>query len=667
MKNISIGIIITLIITIGIPMLFGYQFTPDKISSDAFFYGTGIKEYFEHTNNYPRIPGLESGMVALGILVHKLTGLSYENILLFIPPIISGLIVIPIILISQIYNKSNYGLMTALLASTAIPYFIRTTTGRFDTDIIILLIPLFTIYFILKGLENYKYLFLASISIFINLYFYKQSMIINGLVIISFLILTVKNKELLLKGLFLLLLGLSYKLFYTYGIYYYFLILMITYYIYKSKKYILLYTLAGISILLITNDFSTYIINKMDLYIKGDLHTGLHFTNPFIYIDELKKYSIIETMNKSALYFPIFIISIIGYIMLVMKEIRFILFLPFLIIGSLAFTTGYRFSLYLVPVLSIGLVYILYLLDKKKKGISKILFIFVLLGNIGFILFKVFLSETPTNNPSFKEEIKDIKSFKAKNAYVISWWSDGYKLWFYTNASTIADGGNNKNDTYFVSRILSTDSDLLAYNLSKKVVAELETLDEIPSDILSKRLLRKNPEKMLNNLKLKKEDINCSSDIYLYFPKKQIGLIDKIKAYSTLNLETGEGNISKSRIDYFRKSKTIGTTLILDKDLTIDLSESKYYIYKNHKKFEPIGQFDVVEFKDNLSNIRSVTFDKNIDLHLVFFKGVNVFLLVDNSLFNSRMFQMGMLRKYNKDLFEIAKSSIFSIFYRLKK
>ena len=84
-----------------------------------------------------------------------MTPFSLETVILYLPSVISSLVVIPIILIARLYNQSIWGFFAALLGSIAWSYYNRTMTGYYDTDMFSAMAPMFILYFLMKSTMDF--------------------------------------------------------------------------------------------------------------------------------------------------------------------------------------------------------------------------------------------------------------------------------------------------------------------------------------------------------------------------------------------------------------------------------------------------------------------------------------------------------------------------------
>jgi dolichyl-diphosphooligosaccharide--protein glycosyltransferase/undecaprenyl-diphosphooligosaccharide--protein glycosyltransferase len=129
-----------------IRMIWVYQFKDNSAffwneqlminTNDGYFFAAGVQQALDglHSAN-PRVFGIwDYGVIMITTLFVKLTPMSLETAILYMPTIISSMVVIPMILIARLYNKTLWGFFAALLGSITWSYYNRTMTVYYDTD-----------------------------------------------------------------------------------------------------------------------------------------------------------------------------------------------------------------------------------------------------------------------------------------------------------------------------------------------------------------------------------------------------------------------------------------------------------------------------------------------------------------------------------------------------
>jgi len=178
------------IFSFAVRMIWVYQFHDNPTfywngqlminTNDGYFFASGAqKELFGMHADNPRVFGMwDYGVIFFTTLIAKITPFSLETIILYMPAVISSLVVVPIILIARLYGKTMWGFFAALLGSIAWSYYNRTMTGYYDTDMFSAMAPMFILFFLMKSTIdfNLKSALYASIAIAIYPFLYDAGL-----------------------------------------------------------------------------------------------------------------------------------------------------------------------------------------------------------------------------------------------------------------------------------------------------------------------------------------------------------------------------------------------------------------------------------------------------------------------------------------------------------
>ena len=100
-------------------------------------------------NSYP-------SMVYITYFFAKYTPFSLETVILYLPAVISSLVVIPIVLTGKLVKLPWVGFFAALLGSIVWSYYNRTMIGYYDTDMFSVLLQFTVLYFFLLTIYEKK-------------------------------------------------------------------------------------------------------------------------------------------------------------------------------------------------------------------------------------------------------------------------------------------------------------------------------------------------------------------------------------------------------------------------------------------------------------------------------------------------------------------------------
>ncbi|MDG1138330.1 MAG: STT3 domain-containing protein [Opitutales bacterium] len=145
---------------------------------DSFYFGSIVQKasFGKHQDNH-LIPDVYlNGMItALPYwILQVFPSLTIEELLLWLPVYIAGLVCIPIVLIGRLYGSSVWGFFAACLAGITHSYYNRTLAGYYDTDMFSITSPAFSLFFLLAASrkESIGYLCAATVSLLVGCFFY---------------------------------------------------------------------------------------------------------------------------------------------------------------------------------------------------------------------------------------------------------------------------------------------------------------------------------------------------------------------------------------------------------------------------------------------------------------------------------------------------------------
>ena len=650
-------------------------------TNDGYFFASGAQEALMgiHEPN-PRVPSwLKYGVTFFTVILTKITPFSLETVILYMPTIISSLVVIPIILIARLFNATLFGFFAALLGSIAWSYYNRTMTGYYDTDMFAAMAPMFVLYFFIASVKHFtlKSALYAALMIVIYPFLYDQGRaVVFAMSLIYFVYLLVyhRDEENTYKSIILISLSTLPIHWYVSSPYSYIvsIVVLIGAYLFLEKKhfekrYLYIFSaIAVVSFLYFGNVFSL-VLTKVTYYLSRSIDAeGLRFFQVNQTIREAGTIPFSTMANRISGSTIGVIVSLIGYVLLVIRYRPFILALPLIGIGVFSLMGGLRFTVFAVPVAAMSAIYFFYVLanfiEKRWVKYSVIIFLtaLMILPNINHIIgYKV---PTVFNN----EEVKILEKLNALSSdkdYTLAWWDYGYPLWYYSDTNTLIDGGKHKHDNFIISKILNTSSQIQAANLAR---LSIETYEKSNYTIVADTLFKdKNPNDLLD--KLESEDFKLppkTRDIFLFLPNRMLNIFPTVGLFSNIDLKTGE----KGKQPFFYKAdrfKDDGKSINFGSGITLDKQTSILHLGNQTtaiKRFVIAGYDQKQKLKKKVQLL-----NPNADISIIFMQSYNSFLILDENMYNSLFIKMFVLEEYEKDLFEPVILSPYAKVYRLKK
>lgn len=706
-KQTIIFIIVAFIFSFLIRLIWVYQFNEisefrfnDQFminTNDGYYWAEGARDILNgiivNTDNSPT---LSAPSILTAYLV-RLLPFSFETIIFYMPAFFSSLIVIPIILIGKSLGKIQIGFIAALLASISWSYYNRTMVGYYDTDFLNIVFPtilLWSIILAIKTKED-KYLLFTAFDILLYRWWYPQSYSLEFafFVLISFYLLyeIYKNKNDSKK------LYLKKEIFYAIQLLSMMIIAMvqldITLRIMLIFGYFMLFRqerwhkhlyimFAMILILFVASGGLNPIISQLKSYVFKDaiqISGGTLQLHYFSVMQTIKEASLIdlETLsNRISGNIIVFILSFIGYVLLSLRAPIMLLGLPMLGLGLLSYNGGLRFTIYAIPILSLGMGYLI--IELSNKIINKklqILFIsvstfFVLLPNIKHII----AYRVPTVFLKSEVQILDnIKKIASRDDYVISWWDYGYPIRYYADVKTLSDGGKHNGSVNFpiafsllstpdrAAKMLRLDVEYTEskYSLDKDNSFKGKTNLENMMDYYGYKDSNKFLENLTNEILLPKN----TRDIYLYLPYKMLNILPTISKFSSIDLMTGKQK--KENFFYLTENfEDRDNKIFLDNKIFVD---KKTGVLNIQGQEVGIKNF-IITSSDNTQSLSKYvqTLDKEALLNVIYMKDYDSFLVIDNMMYESLYVQLFILENYDKNIFEPIFLTPMSKVFKLK-
>jgi dolichyl-diphosphooligosaccharide--protein glycosyltransferase/undecaprenyl-diphosphooligosaccharide--protein glycosyltransferase len=676
-----------------IRMIWVYQFygTPEFMwngqlminTNDGYFFASGAqKELFGMHADNPRVYGMwDYGVIFFTTLFAKITPFSLETVTLYMPAVVSSLVVIPIILISRLYGRTLWGFFAALLGSIAWSYYNRTMTGYYDTDMFSAMAPMFILYFLIKSTIdfNLKSALYAALAIVWYPFLYDQGLAIvyaMGILYGIYMVWYHRNEKMTYASLILVFLALVPLKALGIGTPYTFLfhtvLILLSYMVLQKGKLSVRQEMVAAGILfviflLLGNVFGLIIAKIMSYTIEGTQEGALHFfaVNQTVREAGQIPFSIFANRISGSVFGVI--LAAVGYIVLVWKHRAFILALPLVGIGIFALWGGLRFTVYAVPVAAMSAVFLFVVIGEYIKDYK--LRLALLVAATSALLYPNIMHIINYRVPTvFKHnEVKDLdrlRQIATSKDYVLTWWDYGYPVWYYSNTNTLIDGGKHNNDNFIISTIMQTTSPKLAANFSRLAV---ETYVDSNYTTVTKTLFEKekDPDRLLSKLAGEKVTLpEKSRDIYLYMPYRMLTIFPTVMLFGNIDLKTGKPKYEP----IFYPTQAISDkkgVLQFRNGLVFDTRKGEIH---TGNKVHAIRQF-IIAKNDGQGKVvlKAQNYDLSSIYTVIYMQSYGQFIVLDNQTLHSMYVQMFILGRYDKNLFEPVVVSPYARIYKLKK
>ena len=629
------------------------------------------------------------GLVLLTVYLTKLTSFSLETVTLYLPAIISSLIVIPIILTGRLLGHTFLGFLAALLGAITWSFYNRTMIGYYDTDMFSVLLQ-FTIFYGFLSIiykKNIKNILFTALFITIYPYFYSQGVSIVYVVFIFTVLYLVleyigvlqtnetkafePNAPILFYSIILLSIILMITIPVEIRLILFCIVLFMFHKIKLEPKILLYFALVTFFAFLFYGNIIELVLGKISSYYdRGVESEGLHFYQVIQTVREAGSIPMTTVADRISGSSIGLVLSLIGYIVLVFRHKPFLIALPLIGVGLFSYVGGLRFTVYAVPVAALSVIYLFYVVSTLIQN-KKIQYIFIVVATASIIypnITHIIGYKVPTVlNKQEVQDLEKLKQISNPEDYTLTWWDYGYPIWFYSNTNTLIDGGKHTKDNFIVSKILQTPSSILAANLSRLAIETyVDTNYTIVADTIfnNEKKNQIDPSVFLLELDDVAYDLpKKTRDIYLYFPYRMLNIFPTVAIFGNLDLTTGK---AKRKITFYPTNMVQNSKGILKFRNGILFDSAKGTVSLGKQKID-VKYFIVTQNTQNGKiQLQSQLYHAGGDFVVVYMKSYNRFIVMDTETFKSMYVQMFILGKYDKNLFELVVSSPYSKIYKLK-
>ncbi|KHG33791.1 STT3 domain-containing protein [Sulfurospirillum sp. MES] len=668
-------------------------------TNDGYFWAEGARDLLSGSFTKHNLSPISEAAPWLTYVAAKILPFSFETIIFYMPAVLGSLIVIPVMLIAHHFKMIEMGFLAALLASIAVSYYNRTMIGYYDTDMLNIVFPTFLLWSLILALRTReeKYLLMTALEIIAYRWWYPQSYSLEfsyfGLILAYALIFDRKNlfNFKLLTIMLFAMMGLPSLV--RLGI-------VISVYIgfkYERFKPYIGYLLAAAGVLFILSGGLEPIWVRLKLYVFKDTIEmtqdvlPLHFFSVIQTVREAGQIDFTTFAERISGHTITFILSLIGYGLMVKKYPAMLLGLPLLGLGFLALWGGLRFTIYAVPVCALGMAYLLFTCSAYISGVfinarlgGLVKSSFVILSSLGILypnLLHVIDYRVPTvMNKTEVEQLDAFKKSAGREDYVVAWWDYGYPIRYYADAKTLIDGGKHEGDVNFPVSFMLTNDQESAARLARLEVEYTEKAFVTAEENETKT--KEQPKKIINNTAQMSLDYGFNNandfldalqtplnlpqktrEIYFYLPFRMLSIFPTVAQFSNLDIMSGK----TVRHPFFYETSRFqdGVKLLqLGNGIALDKEKGALKIGSNEVGVRTFIQTGYDERGTFVKQQQSL--HPNGELNVIYMQPYNTFLIVDNAMFESTYIQLFVLENADGRFFEPISLEPYAKIYRLK-
>ncbi|MCR8678877.1 MULTISPECIES: STT3 domain-containing protein [Campylobacter] len=650
-------------------------------TNDGYAYAEGARDMIAGFHQPNDLSYYGAPLSTLTFLLAKILPFSLETIILYLSIFLSSLIVIPMILIGREFGYAKAFFVASLLGSIANSYYNRTMAGYYDTDMLVIVLPLFTIWGLIrlhfKG-DLISFLIIAFSMLVYNWWYPSSYTLCVGMSIfyaIYTLIFERKNLRNYQAILFMILaisaawymlrLALILGLF---GLIYF-------------RSNLLNFRVMSLLFVLVLSLFVIFGgLNPIWFQAKFYLFRSLGDSSSV----EFYFYNVNQTIMESGRidlglftqrisgHWIIFIAGVIGYILLCRKFKIFLVAIPMVGLGFLALKGGLRFTIYAVPIIAMGFGFLLFYMLERLK-VKRLNLIAGIISVLALIPSLVHIYYYKPSSVLFNTEVSVLDRLGKvadREDYTLAWWDYGYVIRYYSDTKTLIDGGKHLGrENYAVSYALTMPPSSSA-NMARLEVEYTQmgyekdyggkNLEQILKDYNYSDLT-----KFLSDIKIDKFNLpQKSRDIYYFLPDRMLGIFPIVSKFSRLDLLNGKEwadpfFVVATNFTQIKDGIALNNGIIISNDAT--------YIDLNGQKFR-VNSYIETKYDENMKLSKSIhNIDNLADIYLIYMVDYGRFILLDKEMFNSTFIQLYVLENYEKTPFEPVILDPTAKVYKLKR
>jgi len=668
-------------------------------TNDGYFWVEGARDLLYGVSQKHSLSPINEAASWLTYCAAKVLPFSLESIILYMPAILGSLIVIPIILIAQNLRVIEVGFLAALLASIAVSYYNRTMVGYYDTDMLNIVFPTFLLWSLILALRTNEaiYLLITALEIIAYRWWYPQSYSLEfsyfGLIVVYTLIFNRKNifNIKLLSIMLLAMMGLPSLVRIACVIFVY-----IVFQQEKWNKYLLYIFSIAVGLFFISGGLSPIWV-QLKGYVFKDIievssdNLSLHFFSVMQTVREAGQIDFITFAERISGHTITFLLSLVGYVLMMQRYPAMLLGLPLLGLGFLALWGGLRFTIYAVPVCALGMAYLLFRWSSYIEGLfinvrlgSFIKSSFVILASLGILypnLLHIIAYRVPTvMNQSEVIQLDSIRKITDREDYLVTWWDYGYPIRYYSDVKTLIDGGKHSGDVNFpVSYMLTNNQESAArfarldVEYTEKAFIEAEQ-NETKTKSEQQKIINntaqmtldygfKDANDFLEALQTPLVLPTKTRDIYFYLPYRMLSIFPTVAQFSNIDIMTGK-TMRQPFLFQSNQFRDTGATLDFSSGIVLDKARG---MLKLGTQEVPVKNFIQTSYTPEFKFVKEQKVLRSDGLFsIIYMQAYNTFLILDEDMFNSTYIQLFVLENYDERFFEPVSLEAYAKVYKLK-
>ncbi len=631
-------------------------------NNDGYYYAEGARDILAGFHQDGDLSPVHSPLSILTAALAAALPIALDWLLLFMPAVFGALIAFPLYFFFIVFVPSPDSRLQALCAcfsaffgGIVVSYYNRTMIGYYDTDMLVIVLPLCAVFFLLRFAQTRSsaaFCAFAALAIFAQHWHSGLAHLFLAIFALCALWAVLGRFCATLRAPFALLPvvgALSVLL----APFWWLQILLACAFVFVRNPrtycaFIALCLLLGA----LFGGFSSLLYQIRAYFLQQLPQSGaLVFHDVVGTIREVSNVSFVEAMQRISSSVPLFVVSLLGYAALCVQRPHFVLGLPFVILGFAGAKIGLRFNLFATPFLALGLgfalLFCLSLLPKWRLLVALPLSALLCMPSINHIMHY--------NVPTIfhKDEarlLQTLQTLAKPTDYLVAWWDYGYGARYYGDVKTLIDGGKHSGAVnYPVSLMLATPNPSASATLAALTVQANEKYHGLEDDnAIVDQLLRESAASSPRDFLLRLENgmlepSPMPHDIFYYLPLQMFDIFDVIASFS--NIDFAGGILREDSMLYVAHVYRVADdVLFADSSLTLHLQTGELY---NGTSRVPLRAFvHVREEPADLGAVRTIPRTKRRDfstpsqLYAVWLESQRRLILCDEFSFHSTALQL---------------------------
>lgn len=455
-------------------------------SADGYYFATGIKAALHGVlSDYDRVPTpWDSGLVAVGAAIGKLTGAHISDIAYHFPIYAAPLAVATVIAWGAVLRSARTTFLAMLPVSLGLGYLTRTGPGQFDTDLPALTVPYLALAAAMGSLTRQKrgLATLAGLCCACSYYLHPGServVSVCSFGVMAYVLLARRDRHgaylLCALGAGLVPLPMLARI----------ALLVLVHFGFPRVSLGPRAVLATAVSAFLAAHVALFLWHS-DLAILGISPSrtidALKFHSVRAEVEELQPISLAtmaELVSGGSLVLGLASIGLVG--LAVVHPVTLVMW-PLFVLGTVvAHVRGERFAMYAMPVAALGLAWIsarvLALAEQRVPWLrARWAYAVCTLGTALLVALPAAsharaATVVSTYGPESVGLMTELSKVARPDDYALAVWDESYGLWYYAGVRTLVDGSKQDSDLFVIAEAFYGDSQVAAAGLARLAVA----------------------------------------------------------------------------------------------------------------------------------------------------------------------------------------------------